>query len=351
MEHQEPQEFTWREHIRKRPAMYMGLTNVSGFTQVLEYFFEELLNDSLSNPVFEIELISITRLNIKLTNIDAKKFLLRFNELYSKNKIQGALGLAILLALSSTILITINDSPAAILLQGKKDTNEIISSIEATGEKGIIIDYTIDNEILKDINLDYEVINNFLQQFAFLNPSLKIISTDKTTNELQRNIFYYPTGIFKQLDIHLLKQLYGVPRLKYYIEKDTGIYSYKIGLCYGNLWPEKTLIKSFAGNTETHLGGSLPDGVLAGLIQTIKYFAKKENTKINISKKLALEGLNLIAVVKGENLVFAGSTKIKLGMPKLRSEVKKIVFEEMTAYLDANPTVKEKLLDKFRKWN
>jgi DNA gyrase/topoisomerase IV subunit B len=349
MEHQESQQLAWREHIRKRPAMYMGLKNVSGFTQVLEYFFEELLNDTFTNPTFEIEFISTTRLNIKLTNINTTKFILRFNELHLENKIQGGLGLAVLLALNSTILITINDSPTATLLQGKKDTNEIISSIETTEEKSIIIDYTIDNEIFKDITLDYEIINDFLKQFAFLNPSLKIISIDKTTNELQRNIFFYPTGIFKQLDIHLSKQLYGVPRLKHYIEKDTGIYSYKIGLCYGNLWPEKTLIKSFAGNTETHMGGSLLDGVLAGLIKIIKYLAKKENTKITISKKLVIDGLNLIASVKGENLAFAGSTKIKLGMPKLRSEVKKIVFKEMIAYFEANPTVKENVLNKFRK--
>ena len=351
MDNYEPQQIPWREHIRMRPAMYMGLTNVSGFTQVLGYFFEELLNDSISNPTFEIEFISTSRLNIKITNVDTKRFLLRFNELHSVNKIQGALGLVILLALSSTILITINNSPTATILQGKKDTDEIISSTKATEEKSIIIDYTIDSEILKDINLNYEIINDFLQQFAFLNPSLKIISTDKTNNELQRNIFFYPSGIFKQLDIHLLKQLYGAPRFKYYIEKDTGIYSYKIGLCYGNLWPEKTLIKSFAGNVETHLGGSLLDGVLAGLIKTIKHFAKKENTGINISKKLVIDGLNLIAIVKGENLVFAGSTKVKLGMPKLRKEVKEIVFEEMTAYFEANPIVKENVLDKFRKWN
>jgi DNA gyrase/topoisomerase IV subunit B len=349
MENQEPRQLTWREHIRKRPAMYMGLMNVSGFTQILEYFFEDLLNGSYPNPTFEIEFISTTRLNIKITNIDAKKFLLRFNELHSENKIQGGLGLAILLALCSTFLITINDSPTATLLQGRKDTNEIISSIEATEEKSIIIDYTIDNEILKEINLEYEVINDFLKQFAFLNSSLKIISTDKTTDELQRNIFFYPTGIFKQLDIHLSKQLHGVPLLKHYIEKDIGIYSYKIGLCYGNLWPEKTIIKSFAGNTETHMGGSLLDGVLAGLIETIKCFAKKENVAINISKKLVTDGLNLIAIVKGDNLVFAGSTKIKLGMPKVRKEIKEIVLEEMTAYLNFNPAVKEKVLDKFRK--
>ncbi|MGG9960756.1 hypothetical protein [Ferruginibacter sp. SUN106] len=340
------EEISLSEHIRKRPAMFIGGLNIAGFNYMLETFFEELLKDCNKGPVFEIDFYPLSRFKLKVINVDTTKLFFRIEHLNSK----GSLGLAVFVTLNSNISIS-TDLSTSLILQGKNGNNKITIPASVPDKSNIIIDYTLDTETFKEISFSYEQINIFLRQFAFLNPALKIISIDRMTEELQRNVFCYPTGVLKQLDFILSKQLYEKPLLRLNIEKQTDKFFYQIGICYAYLYIEKAVIKSYAGNTETYLGGSLPDGIIAGLIQAIKHAAQKDNLEITISKKLVLEDLNLIAAVKGEDLVFYGSTKRKLGMPKLRNEVKQIVFEEMTAYFEANPTVKEKVVDKFRKWD
>jgi DNA gyrase subunit B len=340
------EEISMSEHIRKRPAMYIGGLNIAGFNYMLETFFEELLKDCYKDPIFEIEIYPFNRFELKLININPTKLFSRIKHLNSKD----SLGLAVLITLNSNISISTAES-TSLILHGKNGNNKIVVPASVPEKINFIIDYSLDTETFKEFSLSYEQINIFLRQFAFLNPALKIISIDRMTDELQRNIFCYPTGIFKQLDLIVSKQLYGKPMLRLDIEKKTDKFFYQIGICYAYLYADNSFVKSYAGNIETYLGGSLPDGIIAGLIQAIKYTARKKKFAITISKKLVLEDLNLIAAVKGEDLVFYGSTKRQLGMPKLRNEVKKIVFEEMTAYFESNPIVKENVLAKFGKWN
>ncbi len=339
------EEIKMSEHIRKRPGMYVGPLNVAGFNHMLELFFEELLKDCYKDPIFEIEFLPLNRFELKVINIDTAKLFFRIEHLNSKD----SLGLAVFITLNSNISIS-TDLPISVILHGKNGNNKITKPATVPEKSNIIIDYTLDTETFTEFSFSYEQTNIFLRQFAFLNPSLKIISIDRITEELQRNIFCYPTGIFKQLDFIVSKQLYGKPLLRVDIEKQTDKFFYQIGICYAYLYTDNAVVKSYAGNIETYLGGSLPDGIIAGLIKALKYTAQKENFEVAISKKLVLEDLNLIAAIKGEDLIFYGSTKRKLRMPKLRNEVKEIVFEEMIAYFESNPKIKENMVDKFRKW-
>lgn len=346
-------ELDYLGQIRLRPAMFTGFRNVIGLTNTLEYLFEELLTDGTMGPCFEIELFDEYRLKIVLFNINLEKFHSKLLTVHLNTKTSGprefSLGLAIMMALNSNITIIINDSKNTTTLSGKYGVNEIRTSKKNTAEENVIIDYYIDTTTLSDCILDFDILRDFLQQFAFLNPTVKIILEDKRLGEHQKNVYHYPTGIFKQLDIHLLKHLYRPPLLKVYIEKDTGVYTYRIGICYGTLWPERPLIKSFAGNSETYMGGSLLNGVIAGIQKTMKQLAYVSKLDIVISRKMVLEDLNLITTITGEDIIFEGSTKVKLGMPDVYKEVKAIVFDELTAHLTSNPDVKNEVLNKLKR--
>ncbi len=39
------QTFIWKDHIRKRPGMYLGELGLTGFKNMLRYLLEEILND------------------------------------------------------------------------------------------------------------------------------------------------------------------------------------------------------------------------------------------------------------------------------------------------------------------
>jgi DNA gyrase/topoisomerase IV subunit B len=350
MQNQETKIYKWKEHIRKRPGMYIGDLRLTGFKQMLEYLFEEILKDCFENPIFEIAFFQDNKITIKIINADTKKFLLRLDELQTTDDRISGLGLGVFITLSSDISIEIHDLPTLVVLFGQKGDFEIAATTSSEEQKCIIISYTADKEIFKDFELVYEQVNSFLCQFTFLNPNLKIISIDKTTDEFQRNVFYYPTGVFKQLDYFISQQPYGIPSLRVDIEANIEEYSYRIGISYSNIWLDKSVIKTYAGNIETYFGGSLNNGILEGLILSIRKIAQKENVDIVINRKLVKEQLIIIAAVRGEEFNFEGSMKRRLGMPKLQKDVRQLVCGQMTSYFDLNPKAAEAILHKFKRW-
>ncbi|MGF2412173.1 MAG: hypothetical protein ACQUYJ_07585, partial [Ferruginibacter sp.] len=121
MEEQRIEEISLNEHIRKRPAMYIGGLNIAGFNYMLEKFFEELLKDCYKDPIFEIEFYPYNRFELKVINIDTTKFFSRIDQLNS----QSSLGLAVFITLNSNISIS-TDHPTSIILYGKNGNNKII---------------------------------------------------------------------------------------------------------------------------------------------------------------------------------------------------------------------------------
>jgi DNA gyrase/topoisomerase IV subunit B len=177
---------------------------------------------------------------------------------------------------------------------------------------------------------------------------LKIISIDKTGEELQRNVFHYSSGIFKQLDEAIARLQYIQPLFKLNISSEIGKFSYNIGIFYFNGQSQNTCIKTYAGNTEMLFGGSLIDGILDGTITSFKMLADEKNVGITITKKSVTKQMMIVAQVTGEDIVYVGATKSRIGMPKMRKEVKKLVSDHLTSYSHKNPEMTQRLLNEFK---
>lgn len=344
------QEYIWNEHIRTRPSMYVGMINGSGFIEMLQFLFGDILKENNSNPIFKIYYYNDYTYKIHFESINNSKILSDLNELsLYKDKI-SSIGLAILIALSEQISIGYEDSNEEMILiaqQGKIITTNL--EIQET-QKSMQIDFTLDNTIFKEFQFSYFSLCNYLKQFAYLNPTLKIIAEDHSTTDFQRNVYHFPKGIFQELNDFILQQPYGEPFLKLEIEGQNEDYEYKIGIAYSTLWCDKTLVKTYANNKETYFGGSLLDGILEGLIVSIKDIALKENISISVNKKNVKQQLMAVGAVRGENIVFYGSIQRTLGMPKLKKHIKQVVANKLTSYLESNSDAKDEILNLFRKW-
>lgn len=349
MQNQDTPVYKWKDAIRKRPGMFLGELRLPGFKQMLEYLFEEILRDCFENPIFEIDFYPENRFTVRVSKINTKQFLLRLDNLQPTDDSITSLGLGTIIVLSADISIAVNDLPTLIVLYGQKGNFETVTSTSQEKENNVIISYTVDKEIFKDLEFVYEQINGFLRQFAFLNPHLKIISTDKTIDEFQRNVFYYPTGVLKELDYFISQQPYGLHSNRIDIDAQIDKYSYKIGILYSNIWLNTSFIKTYAGNIETFLGGSLYDGILEGLVLATKKVAQKENADIVINRRLVKKELIVIAAVQGDDFEFEGSVKRKLGMPGIKKDVMQLVSERATTYFESNPKATESILYKFKR--
>lgn len=324
--------------------------NASGFIEMLQFLFGDILQEINIKPVFKVSYHNDYTYSIQFESINNLKILSDIKELLSyQDKISG-FGLAVIIALSEKISIGYDNTNAEMILTALRG-NIITTNLENLDtEKSIQIHFTLDSTIFEEFQFSYNSLCNYLKQFAYLNSTLKIIAEDYSTADFQRNVYYFPKGIFEEIDNSIYQEDYIKPFMKLEIEGQNVDYKYQIGIAFSTSWLFKPVFKTYANDIETYLGGSLNDAILEGLIMSIKDIAQKENELISINKNNIKKQLIAIGSVRCENVVFYGSVKRTLGMPKLKKHIKQVVVSELTRYLNENPKNKKTLLDIFKKY-
>lgn len=314
------------EHIRKRPGMYIGSVDYSGFNELIHYLIQDFIETEFYEITFTLE--KNNRVIIESTGSKSLAFI--SDAIKNVNDYKNAhfhLSIASLIALSDSLKIEIDDLP---FLNSHKGIFKIQNEIVNDASK-IKFDFTIDKDIFKELDLNYLHLNTLLRRFAFFNSKVKIKSIDESSNELQINIFHYPKGLSEITDFELVKNFrYDSPFFKLKFDKKTD-FSYSVSLAFVGGWSLKPKIKMYANYKETILGGSLLDGILQGFKKFLKEETLKNNLKLNISNTKLKNHLLLYASVSGE-LSYLGSTRWKLGTPKVQLEIKEFIYHELKSY-------------------
>ncbi|MBP6731675.1 MAG: hypothetical protein KA149_06440 [Chitinophagales bacterium] len=328
--------------------MYIGDLQQTGFKNLLGYFLEDITKHALEKPSLGFQFYRGNRFSIEIKNIATNNFLDIINSMQTTFK--DCFGIKVLSALSSVIKISIVNKPSVITYLGGAGNLTCETSTSEESENKVLIDCTLDASIFKTFEIHYDHANAYLKQFAMLNPGLQIISIDNTTDEQQRRVFSYPTGVLHEFDFALASEPYN-PKQQMLLKLTETVdeYEYRIGICYSDRYTQNSFLKSYAGNIHTFENGSLVDGILAGIKQTVKTLGKQKNVVVLITRKEILRNLTLIAAIKGPDYNWYGSTKWKLEMPKVQKEVHKLVFNKLTAYFEANPDKGEATLRKFER--
>ncbi len=213
-------------------------------------------------------------------------------------------------------------------------------SVKRTGTK---ITFKPDEEIFKKVSFKYDILAARLRELAYLNSGLKIVLVDERTQ--RKDEFQFANGLVdfvSYLDA-------GRNRLHRPIlieDKREGI---EVGCAfeYNDGYVEN--IFSFANTINTHEGGTHLSGFKAALTRTINDYARKTQSlkeDIELSGEDVREGLTAVVSVKIGDPQFEGQTKTKLGNSEAKGIVESIVNEKLSAYLEENPRVANKIVDK-----
>jgi len=101
-------------------------------------------------------------------------------------------------------------------------------------------------------------------------------------------------------------------------------------------------IFSFVNNINTTEGGTHLIGFKAGLTRSINNYANANNLIKDLSQNLTgedtREGLCTVLSLKLKNPQFEGQTKTKLGNSEVKGLVESVVNEQLSIYLEENPT-------------
>jgi DNA gyrase subunit B len=122
----------------------------------------------------------------------------------------------------------------------------------------------------------------------------------------------------------------------------------EIAMQYNDSYDEKLF--SFANNINTHEGGTHLVGFKAALTRTMNSYAAAnnllKNVKVAISGDDLREGLTAVISVKIPQPQFEGQTKTKLGNSEVKGYVETMVNEKLATYLEENPQVAKRVLEK-----
>ena len=213
-------------------------------------------------------------------------------------------------------------------------------------EHGTEVIFLPDKEIFEETVFDYDTLKIRLRETAFLTKNLKIILRDDREEKIEKT-FHYEGGI-REFVTYLNKGKEPLYDPVIYCEGTRDNVYVEVSMQHNDSYTEN--IYSFVNNINTPEGGTHLTGFKNALTKTFNDYAKKnkllKDNEASLSGEDIREGLTAIISVKLEEPQFEGQTKQKLGNSEARGAVDSIVSEQLTYFLEQNPSVAKTMLEK-----
>src|SRR6266542_4076434 len=365
------------EAVRKRPAMYIGSTGELGLHHLVYEVVDNSVDEALAGYADKIEVTihidnSITvvdngrgiptePMDIDGEKIPAAQVVMttlhaggKFDS--STYKVSGGLhgvGVSCVNALSEELELEIWRD--GFTWEQTYSKGEPTSKLKKTGavkaKTGTKVHFLPDRSIFTATEYSYDTLAQRLRELAFLNKGLLITltderSTDTKTGEPKSAEFKYTGGIAEFIK-HLNRGKQVLHDKPIYMEAERSNVVMEIGLQYNDGYSETVF--SFANNINTVDGGTHLSGFRMALTRTINYAGQQmglfKDVKENLTGDDVREGLVAVISVKLSQPQFEGQTKGKLNSDSA-GIVQAFVNERLGAYLEQNPTVGRKIINK-----
>ena len=357
------------EHVRMRPAMYIGDIHSRGLHHLVYEIVDNSIDETLGgfndyifvslNPGGSVTVIDHGRgipvdihpekgksaLELVMTVIGAGG---KFDK--GAYKVSGGLhgvGASVVNALSEWCEVEVYRDGKVYFQRFERGVPQgDVKAIGTSDKRGTKTTFLPDHLIFKTTELRKDIIVDRMRELAFLNKELSITVQD---TEGFQEVFHYEGGIkaFVQFTdqnrINLLKEpiyLYG--------ERDTTIV--EIALQYNDTYQENVF--SYVNNINTHEGGTHVTGFRKALTRTLNAYAQKndllKNLKLSLTGDDFKEGLTAVISVKVAEPQFEGQTKTKLGNSETQSIVETVINEQLSEFAESNPNVLKMIIEKVK---
>jgi DNA gyrase subunit B len=364
------------EAVRKRPAMYIGSTGEMGLHHLVYEVVDNSVDEALAGHADKIEVTihldnSITVVDngrgipVDMMDIDGEKIPAAevvLTKLHaggkfdaSSYKVSGGLhgvGVSVVNALSEELDLEIwRDGFTWEQTYSKGEPTSKLKKAGASKKLGTKVHFLPDRSIFSTTEYNFDTLAQRLRELAFLNKGLLITltderTTDAKTGEAKSAEFKYNGGIAEFIK-HLNRGKQVLHDKPIYMEAERSGVVMEIGLQYNDAYSESVF--SFANNINTVDGGSHLSGFRMALTRTINYAGQQmglfKDVKENLTGDDVREGLVAVISVKLPQPQFEGQTKGKLNSD-IAGIVQAFVNERLGAYLEQNPPVGRKIINK-----
>lgn len=356
------------EAVRKRPAMYIGSTDINGLHHLVYEVVDNSVDEALAGfcdtiivtihadntvevvdngrgiPVEDHPTYKTSALEIVMTKLHAGgKF---DNESY---KVSGGLhgvGISVVNALSSELSVEVyrnNKRYVQSYVRGvPKGKVKMAGEAKKTGTRTVFLP---DDKIFETNQFSFEILAKRMRELAFLNAGIKIVLRDDR-GKGKESVFQFKGGITSFIQ-HLNENKNSITKRIIFFNMQKSNVDVEIALEYIDSYNE--VVYTYANNINTKEGGTHLVGFRSALTRVLNDFLKKEGYDKKMSQLSGddvREGLTAIISVKLPNPQFEGQTKMKLGNGEIKGIVESVVFENLSQFFYENPQIVRKILDK-----
>ena len=359
------------EAVRKRPGMYIGSTSERGLHHLVYEIVDNAIDEALAGFCDVID-VHINKDN-SITVLDNGRGIpvginhkagrpaveVVFTVLHAGGKFGGGgykvsgglhgVGASVVNALSDWLEVEIYKDGK--IYKQRYERGKVMYDLKEMGTtdlRGSKVTFLPDKTVFTETTeFDYDILKHRLREMAFLTKGIKIVLHDDRQEEPVIEAFYYEGGIKEYIE-YLNRHKDPLYEDIIYCEGQKGDVYVEVAFQHNDSYSDNCY--SFVNNITTPEGGTHLAGFKNALTKTFNDYARgqkllKENDP-NLSGDDIREGLTAIISIKIPEPQFEGQTKQKLGNSEARGAVDNIVTEQLTIFLELNPSVAKMICDK-----
>ncbi|MDD6331060.1 MAG: DNA topoisomerase subunit B, partial [Clostridium sp.] len=358
------------EAVRKRPGMYIGSTSERGLHHLVYEIVDNAVDEALAGYCSVIDVTINEDNSITVVDngrgipvdIQAKAGIpaveVVFTILHAGGKFGGGgykvsgglhgVGASVVNALSEWLEVEVSRNGK--VYRQRYERGKVMYKLKEVGTSehtGTKVTFKPDPEIFDTTVYNFDTLKVRLRETAFLTKALKINLNDKREDPVKERTFHYEGGI-KEFVSYINRHKDPLYDKVIYCEGEKDGILVEVALQHNDSYNESTY--SFVNNINTPEGGMHLTGFRSAITKVFNDYARTnkllKEKEDNLSGDDLREGLTAIVSIKIEDPQFEGQTKQKLGNSEARSAVESIVSEQLTYFLEQNPSIAKIIINK-----
>ncbi len=366
------------EAVRKRPAMYIGDTDVRGLHHLIWEVVDNSIDEALAGHATLVSVqiradgsVSVTDNGRGIpTGIHAAEGISGVEVVMTKlhaggkfdhgaYKVSGGLhgvGVTCVNALSQWLEVNVFRDGKVHWMKFERGVPKApLAQIGTTDKRGTQVIFKADSRIFTTTEIDYEIVVNRLRETAYLMGTRGIAIDLEDQRTGQKEHFAYPDGL-RTFVQHINKNKEALHAEVVHMDRPgtssemPGVeYKVEVALQYTDTYQES--IFTFVNNIKTPGGGTHLAGFKTGLTRTLNAYAKnekliKESDKLQLTGDDFREGVTAIVSIYVPDPQFEGQTKDKLGNREVEGVVNSTFGDFFARYLEEHPAIAKAIVQK-----
>ena len=351
------------EHVRKRPAMYIGDITGRGLHHLVYEVVDNSIDEAMADfakhvsvtvnndgsvtveddgrgiPIERHEQLS-EEMGREVSTLEGVMTVLKFGGKFEKGAYQTSGGLH---GVGVTVVNFLSQwCEVQVCRDGHVYQQEYergipvgpIQRVGSTDKVGTKTTFKPDGTIFQTTKYNYDTLYKRLQELAFLNSGVRIRFHDERNGEGDE--FYYERGIIEFVE-HLNRASDALHKDVIHVSGDVDGVGFEIAIQYTTDFTEN--LHSYVNNINTFEGGTHVSGFRTAMTRTMNNYGKREN----MFKDLVptgddfREGLTTVISIRAPHPQFEGQTKTKLGNSEIEGIINSGFGEFLGKYLEENP--------------